>query len=128
MSKKIKTLTWPEPNAKKGGKKSTEFGLEVNFKKETIITSEGRELIFKDNLDDVRWVIDNNLTSITEKRDRFQHKLDITEITRLPIKDGYKLLEPLSGDDRDRYSGRVLEMSEEILNIEVLVKKYKKED
>jgi|TARA_B110000211_G_scaffold222184_1_gene270578 hypothetical protein len=124
MSKKMKIteLEWSEPGQKKGEEKS----LSIDFKKEMITTFEGRELTAKDHNEDVMWVITNYLNSIREKKDKFQFKLDVTEETRIPIKDGYKLLEPLVADQRERFTERVKEMGEEITELIILEEIWQK--
>ena len=124
MSKKMKIteLEWSEPGQKKGEEKS----LSIDFKKEMITTFEGRELTAKDHNEDVMWVITNYLNSIREKKDKFQFKLDVTEETRIPIKDGYKLLEPLVADQRERFTERVKEMGEEITELIILEETWQK--
>ena len=91
-----------------------------------ITTFEGRELTAKDHNEDVMWVITNYLNSIREKKDKFQFKLDVTEETRIPIKDGYKLLEPLVADQRERFTERVKEMGEEITELIILEEIWQK--
>jgi len=124
MIKKMKMteLEWFEDDATKGDQR----GLSVDFKKEMITTFNGLVLPAKEYNEDVMWVITNNIEFIKEKIDRFDHKLSITEETRIPIKDGYKLLEPLEGDQRERYSERVKEMTEELVELNLLEEKWTK--
>ncbi len=124
MIKKIKMteLEWFESDTTKGDQR----GLSVDFKKGMITTFNGLVLPAKEYNEDVMWVITNNIEFIKEKIDRFDHKLSITEETRIPIKDGYKLLEPLEGDQRERYSERVKEMTEELVELNLLEEKWTK--
>ncbi len=115
-------LEWFENDTTKGDQR----GLSVDFKKGMITTFNGLVLPAKEYNEDVMWVITNNIEFIKEKIDRFDHKLSITEETRIPIKDGYKLLEPLEGDQRERYSERVKEMTEELVELNLLEEKWTK--
>lgn len=116
----INELSWSESSGKQGGS----FGLDVNFKKGTIVTNDGKNLPIKGYEKDVVWVIENNIEAKTKKRDKFQFKIDVKEEIRVPIKDGYQLHTPLNESEMERFTGRVSELTEEITTLAEMKKKY----
>jgi|TARA_R110000803_G_scaffold185823_1_gene248216 hypothetical protein len=117
---KIVEIEWIEDDSVEGDEKK----LTVNFKKGLLITWNGRELPLDDNKTDVLWVIENNITDKTERMVKAQSKINITEVTRIPIKNGYKLLEPLNEQQMEKFVDRVGVLLDEITQLNTLKEIY----
>lgn len=118
---KIKTLSWFDPEGAQGSQK----GFSVDFTKEKIVTWNNKTLPFKSHIDDVLWVIENNLKSLKERKEKISNKFLVNETTIVPIKSGYKIIEPLTDNQKIFFKDKIKTIESEIVEITSLKKFYK---
>jgi hypothetical protein len=117
---KINELEWFEEDADQGDQR----GMSLNFKKGLITSSNGMVQPLEENKKEVLWVIDNNITEKTARVVKSQAKIDITEVIKVPIKNGYKLLEPLGEEQKIKFIKRVETLTNELKQLYILKETY----
>jgi len=106
-----KEIEWFEEDGCLGGQRGLVFDLETK-----LITKWNGvvEKLSKDNIDDVRWVIDMNVKSINERIANIHSKLNQKETKHIKIEGGYKISEPLNENQRVKYEIKLNELTSEL--------------
>jgi hypothetical protein len=108
----MKKIEWFVEDSNLGGSR----GLSVDLENKKIIYHTGiQEKICEHNLDDIRWVIVNNVDALEQKKQRLKFRLNQTKVIKEPIKDGYKILEVLTETQRDIFQNKLNNIEAEIM-------------
>ena len=106
-----KEIEWFEEDGCLGGQRGLVFDLETN-----LITKWNGvvEKLSKNNLRDVEWCVEMNISSIERRISNIHSKLNQKETKHIKIDGGYKISEPLNENQIINYSNKLNKLTSEL--------------
>ena len=118
-------IEYYEESGKQGGSE----GLKVDFKKKMIHpTHRASEKFSLDNLEEIQWAIDGRMAELKTEISRIKEKLNLKEVKRVPIQDGYKIISPPSDKIKEILKEKLKKSKQEYQDLDSIeLKKILKE-